>query len=276
MFATDADALFAVVLARPADDLVRLIFADALEESGHPAAAARAAYIRASVELLRCEDPAERARLGRFARAARAGFADEVDAALADAGPSGVVQVVHARGFAESLHCHETHLADAARLLSPLAPWRLVWLDSTGGDPPPGWLDSLARFGQLQELVFTWVEPESAVPPAGHLEANPRLRELLEYPAAESLPQLTRLGFVRMGLADGDLVRVVSLLARTGWAERLTGLDLRDNRLGDRAAALLASARGLRGDLALDLAGNRFSVSGRELLARKFGGRVRF
>lgn len=276
MFATDADALFAVVLSRPADDLARLIFADALEESGHPAGAARAVYIRASVELARAADPAERARLGRFTRAARSGFADEVDAALADAGLGGAVRVVHSRGFAESLHCHEAQLADAARLLGPLAPWRLVWLDATGGDPPPGWLDALARFGQLQELVFTWVEPESAANAGGHLEANPRLRELLDYPVAKSLPHLTRLGFVRMGLADGDLVRVVSLLARSGWAERLTGLDLRDNRFSDRAAALLASARALRGDLALDLGGNRFSVSGRELLARKFGGRVRF
>lgn len=47
---TDEAALLAAVLADPADDTPRLIYADCLDESGDPAKAARAEFIRLQVE----------------------------------------------------------------------------------------------------------------------------------------------------------------------------------------------------------------------------------
>jgi uncharacterized protein (TIGR02996 family) len=58
---SDSEALLQTVLAHPADDLPRLIFADFLEESGDPASSARAEFIRVQCELAQVEaepDPA--------------------------------------------------------------------------------------------------------------------------------------------------------------------------------------------------------------------------
>src|SRR5436309_13148001 len=66
---TDRDALLAAVLADPEDDLPRLVFADWLEETGHPANAARAAFVRAQVAAERLP-PASAERAGLEARAA--------------------------------------------------------------------------------------------------------------------------------------------------------------------------------------------------------------
>src|SRR3954447_9676325 len=61
------DALHAAIIAAPADRTVRLVYADALDESGDPAAAARAEFVRAHValEATADDDP------GRAAVAAR-------------------------------------------------------------------------------------------------------------------------------------------------------------------------------------------------------------
>jgi len=53
---TDADALMQAILAHPADDLPRLVYADWLDESGEPVAVARAEFIRVQCELTRLED----------------------------------------------------------------------------------------------------------------------------------------------------------------------------------------------------------------------------
>jgi uncharacterized protein (TIGR02996 family) len=55
-----ADALLAAVCAAPDDDLPRLAFADYLEESGDPAAVARAEFIRVQCEVARPDDHDER------------------------------------------------------------------------------------------------------------------------------------------------------------------------------------------------------------------------
>ena len=47
---SDRDALLAGILADPDADLPRLVFADWLEETGHPANCARAEYIRLAIE----------------------------------------------------------------------------------------------------------------------------------------------------------------------------------------------------------------------------------
>ncbi|VTU01083.1 Uncharacterized protein OS=Rickettsia bellii (strain RML369-C) GN=RBE_0110 PE=4 SV=1: LRR_6: LRR_6: LRR_6 [Gemmataceae bacterium] len=53
---TEREALLAAVCKAPADDTPRLVFADWLDETGDPADAKRAAYIRAAVAQWRLED----------------------------------------------------------------------------------------------------------------------------------------------------------------------------------------------------------------------------
>jgi uncharacterized protein (TIGR02996 family) len=76
---TDADALFAAILADPADDAPRLVYADWLEEHGQPE---RAEFIRVQCELARdidrchcecinCNDPAGRQTVCAFRRRER-------------------------------------------------------------------------------------------------------------------------------------------------------------------------------------------------------------
>jgi uncharacterized protein (TIGR02996 family) len=60
---TDRDALYRAILDRPDDDTLRLVFADALEESGDPQ---RAAFIRAQVELAQLPDYDPRAVQVRY------------------------------------------------------------------------------------------------------------------------------------------------------------------------------------------------------------------
>lgn len=79
---TDLDALLANIIANPADDLARLVYADALEERGRPGDADRAKFIRLSIELHRWRGGSRVANRRRDARAAR--FRDLVDAAQAE------------------------------------------------------------------------------------------------------------------------------------------------------------------------------------------------
>ena len=53
---TDAEALTAAILSAPDDDLPRLVFADYLDETGDPAQAVRAEFIRIQCELARPDD----------------------------------------------------------------------------------------------------------------------------------------------------------------------------------------------------------------------------
>jgi uncharacterized protein (TIGR02996 family) len=59
---SDADALVAAVLAAPADDLPRLIYADYLDDLGTPAAAARAEFVRLQCDTARTGTDANQAR----------------------------------------------------------------------------------------------------------------------------------------------------------------------------------------------------------------------
>src|SRR5437660_216798 len=61
---TDRDALYRAILDSPDDDTLRLVYADALEESGDPR---RAAFVRAHVELGRLPEYDPRAVQVRYA-----------------------------------------------------------------------------------------------------------------------------------------------------------------------------------------------------------------
>src|SRR5438105_4256662 len=50
---SERDAILSAILADPADDVSRLVYADWLEETGRPVAVARARFIRLQIELAR-------------------------------------------------------------------------------------------------------------------------------------------------------------------------------------------------------------------------------
>src|SRR5262245_21570265 len=100
---TDRAALLAAVLADPADDTPRLVFADWLDEIGDPADAARAAFIRAEVaaDRLPFGEP-DRDRLDRLAARHYQAFVETWNAELPD-WLSAEAVVRYRRGFVEDV-----------------------------------------------------------------------------------------------------------------------------------------------------------------------------
>ena len=238
---SDHDALFAAVLARPDDDLARLVFADFLEESGHPAQVARAA--------------AE----------SRAHFRDEADPLL-DAAPD--LMAFRRWGFVDELRAPLSVLRAHAVGVFAVAPVSGLHFEDLSGDIE--WLHSALYLRGVRRVK---VGPRAWDP----ARPNSRRRGL----QVETLLQCRHLRHVetldmaRNDIDDDWLLWFASRLPATRMGHSLRRLDLTGNALGDAAASLLTAARGLDGLEVLDVSGNRFGVGARAALRERFGGRVR-
>ena len=117
---TDGEALRHEVVARPADDTLRLIYADWLDENGRPD---RAAFIRAQVEAAQAEPfgPVARAAAGRaenILRKYRRDWTRHLDGQVED--------TRFVRGFVEHVTVEASRLAEVADTLFDLEPVRSV------------------------------------------------------------------------------------------------------------------------------------------------------
>ena len=274
MTLADRDALFAGVLASPDDDLPRLVFADHLEESGHPALVARAAYIRAQLDAESAPEPA-RLDLARHAAALRGQFRDEADAVL-DPHPRPGVYATRTRGFVSDLRGSALSLRTHAAALFAAAPVTGLHFDVF--DTHTDWVRSALYLRGVTRLKLgpaAWPGGHSFTrvrnPAGGHqtvvIEAEP-LVESRHFRGVE------RLDLSRNQIGDLWLLWFLPRLAGAPIGRRLAVIDLSHNALGDSAAALLSSARGLDGLTRLELAGNPFTDAGRAVLRQRFGDRV--
>src|SRR4051812_12922455 len=130
---SDGDALLAAILAQPDDDLVRLVYADWLEESGQPDQIARAEIIRVQCELARDFPgdflPWDRRRVELVAREKTllAAHGDEWLAPLRQKGEALESKETHAqfrRGFEEVVWMPARVFLNKQRELSRRAPVR--------------------------------------------------------------------------------------------------------------------------------------------------------
>jgi uncharacterized protein (TIGR02996 family) len=273
---SDADALLRAVLAVPADDAPRLVYADWLEEHGD---ADRAAFIRAQVELARMKMPdprwdgltqIERTLWHKHREAWTAWIADWAEA------------TEFHRGFLERIRCEAADFlarADEVRLRTPLTGVRL---DGRADIAVP-----LFRSRVLEGLRSLTLSVDVPAGAWKHLAECPYLGQLEELdldsrgPGAEivtALVESVALNSIRelklkwCALGDEQTARLV----RHPWAARLRRLDLSSNHIGPEGGEVIAEAPHLAGLEFLNLRGNPLAETpAAEALRRRFDGRLR-
>ena len=269
----DHAALLAAILADPGDDLARLVFADYLEESGHPANTARAAFIRAQIEANARPAPGpECQRLTRVAAELRAQFRDEADAILG-APPGAGVFATRGRGFVRELRGSALSLRGVAAALFQVAPVTSLHLDDFGA-PHTHWLRSAIYLRGVAALKLG-----PAAWPAGHSfrreptgQAVPIEAEALL--ACAHFRNVTVLDLSANRIADPWLLWFLPRLADAPLGQSLVELDLSRNDLGDHAASLLGSARVSERLSRLAVGENRISDAGLRTLRHALGAKV--
>lgn len=217
---TERDALYAAVLASPADDLPRLVFADWCDDHGEPD---RAEFIRVQVELARL--PADDPRRGPL---------EDREDELLDAGHDrwkvpdirGVQGFV--RGFVELWDGTAEWLLAAADRLFDQAPIRVVRVRNA--DRYAGRLTRLRGLARVEELDLS----------GNTLAAGGKLQRLLTDTPLDRLRTL-RVGNNRL-FADA-----LPQIADSPVARRLTALDLSGNPLSDDGMEALAAATAFAG-----------------------------
>ena len=258
----DHDALLRTIVAHPEDDLPRLVFADFLEESGHPASVARAHFIRVQIEAEQHEAGSpEREKYEAFAAELRGQFRDEVDLILPESKQVGVTGI-RRRGFVEEVHAREMELLDYGPLLVEVAPVTSLRVQMLANQRflarGVTWLSSIRSF-TLGKLYWPF-----------YLDTEFWL-EFIRHP---HFTQLRTVNLSDNRLSDDWVVLFVSELPATAFAQTLRELILVRTDISDRGANTLAAARGVEALTKLDLRENRITESGAEVLRRRFGERV--
>jgi uncharacterized protein (TIGR02996 family) len=227
----------AAIVARPDDDLLRLIFADWLDEHGD---ADRAAFIRLQCAEWRGDSDAG-ARAAKLERAHRREWLAELP------------EVYHAefrRGFAEHLVVDAATFVNAGANLRRRTPVRSVALVGAGH-----MLEQLLSGHLLDGL------------PGLHLN-HAFLNDdgLVRLADAPCLRELRTLRLAQTGGGDAG----VAALARSPHFTRLRTLVLSGNAVGDAGAWDLAGSRTLRGLKHLEVADNEIGPSGTAALRAAF------
>jgi uncharacterized protein (TIGR02996 family) len=270
---TDHDALLAAVLADPDNDLPRLVFADWLEESGHPANAARAKFIRLQIEAERNpEKSAKRFECTRQAEELRPTFRDEWDRVFPP-GELSHTTVGRRRGFVEEVETGLTEFRQSGNAMFAVAPVRSLglmpdedilvfrsfdWTELAG-------MEYLGRLARLRFGPGLWEFGQAS--PVENFRASP-LTGLARCPHLGAVRTLTLAG---NGLDNHWVVRFVHVLPTVSFGRSLTELDLSNNAITDAGANTLAAGRGLEGLVSLRLTGNRIGPDGQAMLRHRFG-----
>jgi uncharacterized protein (TIGR02996 family) len=269
---TDRDALYRAIIENPADDTLRLVYADALEEAGD---AAHAAFVREQVELSRLSEYDPRAIQLRYRENADRPTADWLPPELPEGiswardpfrrGLPGAVEAIDGSALAahadelfmrfpiESLEIRVVRMAEARELAE--CPWlaRVASLSFTQGTSAPvvgPILDSL-HLTRLTELrlgsEFTTPATVSAV---------------VRSPAFKQLTSLT----VRSDSRRGGTMAIA--LAHAVKPPRLRKLALPGNRLDAESVEALVSSHAMDTVEELDLGDNNLGPDGVAALAR--------
>ncbi len=252
---SDRDALLAGILADPDADLPRLVFADWLEETGHPANCARAEYIRLAIELGEevLGNGIHRQRTDARLTQLKEMFEDELSLLTPTFGIPGAGGVSYSRGFAESVHCKTTFLSGFLELI-PRHPVRALHV--LGSCSPNYLLQPLILPPSLQRLH------------CGHAPGRSLMQALF---SQSKLPRIREVEFDLCNFMDEDIIRLIGMIRGNQDLHRLEVLSLKRNRLTDHAAHTLAAANWPPTFRSLNIDGTRITNAGREVLFRRFG-----
>lgn len=273
---TDQDALLQAVITAPEEDLPRLVFADFLEESGHPANAARAQFIRLQIEA---EGSPQKAELLAKAEELRPMFRDEWDQFFDPRGCLPHTRSLHryVRGFAEAVHVHCQRLLDHHRELFAAGPIRELEIEtspypySVAGPPKLKKIVGLSRIRSLSILLT----PPNADPIESPREPSKYRLEIDDLIQTEHLSALKCLILQENNLFDYWIIDFVRAFPLGSFYASLERLDLSNNRITDAGANALAAGRGLDRLTSLDLRDNRLTAAGIAMIRGRFGDRVR-
>ncbi|HEY1191631.1 MAG TPA: TIGR02996 domain-containing protein [Gemmata sp.] len=271
---TDHDALYRAVLNNPDDDTLRLVYADALEESGDPR---RAAFVRAHVELSRVPEYAPEAVQARYHNQkqkadggrwitqlpplpeglawARDPFRRGLPAAVQardGAAFANHAEELFARYPIEALELTGARVADMAELAAChwLNRLRALALAQGAGGPTVRRLLDSEHFERLTELHLG-----SQLTTAAAVTAVVRSRVF---------GQLTALSVREDRPGGGSLVGALARLPRPPQLKRL---DLSANRLTAESLGPLASSAALGAVEELNLSDNNLGAEGTAVLA---------
>jgi len=264
MHSADAQALLAGVCADVDADLPRLVFADFLEETGHPANVARAAFIRLQLEYDADARDAptlvdDRNRMLEL----KAMFQDEWERAWSvEPCP---VKYGHRRGFVDEIVGNLDQALVVGPILwedTPVTRFSIVPLMQPIRAPEGGpCFETCEEFfrqpflARLRHLRFAQVGP-------GDLG-----EDLLRSP---TMTGLRTLGFVHAECDDLGLLRLLTVIRNSEFFETLEELDFSDNRLTDQAAHALAAADWPPNFRLLKLDGNRLTAAGYAIVSGRF------
>jgi uncharacterized protein (TIGR02996 family) len=223
MASSEAQALLAAVLAEPDDDAPRLIYADWLDERGHPE---RAAFIRLQVEQARLSKHDPRADVLAF-RAARLFDRHGADWVAELPRFDGITWGEFHRGFPRVVIARTlAHFERAAGRIANVAP--VDTLKPISQHPPR----RLSRVRPIPTLRILRLE---------HTHLTERPEELFDSPLVFTLHTLELVGRDPDSEADA-----VTALARSDSMENLRDLALVGTGTGSAGLAALAGARSLR------------------------------
>jgi uncharacterized protein (TIGR02996 family) len=267
---SDTDILYRAVLDNPDDDTLRLVYADALEESGDPR---RGAFVREQVALSRVPeyDPLW-VRVRAHGRTFDPLWTEGLDL------PDGIdwAPVPFRRGLPGAIHAADAaaFVAHADELFAryPIEALELVRIRprDTRDFPACAWLERLTALSLVQGAGGQTV---------GRLLASPHLTRLRELRVGPQLTtpstvaavvgsavfgRLTALG-VRSERDGGPLVNELARLAKP---PPLKSLDLTGNRLSADDLEQLVASRAAAGVRDLDLSDNNLGAAGAAALAR--------
>ncbi|MBV9124085.1 MAG: TIGR02996 domain-containing protein, partial [Planctomycetes bacterium] len=243
---TNEAAFLQAILAEPEEDLLRLLFADWLEEQGDP----RADFIRVQCALARLaeEDP-RRNELLQQQRDLWALHGEEWARPLAGL----VRKYCFRRGFVEEIGLELEAFLDHGEELCGQFPIQQIDLeggvrDQVDEDDLRALADS-PHLGRVRELNLASM----------YLNAD----AMLVLATSPYLTQLTRLNLNRNVISD-DGVRA---LAAASHLEQLTALELASNLIGDAGVQALAASKGWPRLSTLNLRGNSIGDAGVQALA---------
>jgi uncharacterized protein (TIGR02996 family) len=287
----DEQPFLDAILARPADDAPRLVYADFLADTGSPADAARSDLVRVQLALARLPDdhprraelndrqtgllqrflPEWTAHLRGLAAGVdfRRGLPDSVSVDAGVFAARGEDLFDRTRTPSGRSYLRRVHLTDPARVLARLlacpALAQVEELSLAGGDLGNGGVALLAQCPHLGhvralDLSFNGLD-DAAVRALARSPAFPRLERL----ALNDNGQVTWDGVTAVaesaflaGLTDLDLGgndvndAGVRALARSGTLTRLAGLRLAGNHVGDAGVVALLGSPLFRRMLARD------------------------
>jgi uncharacterized protein (TIGR02996 family) len=237
---TEHGAFLQAILEEPADDAVRLIYADWLDEHGDDE---RADFIRTQIELANLDE-----------NHPRRPALQKLEQALLDRGREGWLGPLRSlayvwkfvRGFPEEATLDTRSFLETAPLLFQSAPLRLVRLLKASS-----FIEPLANSSHLRRLE------------ALHLTGNSLGNNGVVWLATS--PHLERLSVLRLG-HNGIDDAGVRVLAASPHLTRLTALNLSGNHISSAGVAALAGSPNLAGLRLLHLGDNQIGPGGVEAL----------